>query len=244
MLDHTKGAEPLYSQVKKRIKANIIEGIYPVNAIMPTEKEWQEIFNVSRITVRKALEELMSEGYIARKRGKGTVVLRQSKIEEEIHVDRSFTEEMRARGVVPGTSHSQFRMVIAGGMIAKNLDLKDGAKVLELTRVRTADGIPIAIFQSYINQDVVQLTEDELADCESLYAILRGKGIAVTILKEVFEVSLSTEWNSLLLEIPLGTPLLKRATIVHTDGQPLLYTESTYNGYMYRYTTTHQKWDT
>jgi len=240
MLDHNKGAEPLYSQVKKIIKAKITEGVYPVNEIIPTEKEWQDAFNVSRITVRKALEELMSEGYIARKRGKGTVVLRQSKIEEEIHVDRSFTEEMRARGVMPGTNYSQLRMVIAGGVIAENLGLKAGTKVLELTRVRTADGIPIAIFQSYINLDLVQITEEELADCESLYAILKAKGIPVTLLKEVFEVSLSTEWNSGLLETALGTPLLKRATIVHTDGQPLLYTESTYNGYMYRYTTTHQ----
>ena len=240
MLDHNKGAKPLYSQVKKIIKANITQGVYAVNKNIPTEKELQETFNVSRITVRKALEELMSEGYVARKRGRGTVVLRQSKIEEEIHVDRSFTEELKAKGITPGTKQSQFRMIIAGGVIAENLGLEDGAKLLELTRVRTADGIPIAIFQSYINPDMVQITEEEIKNCESLYALLREKGTSVTLLKEVFEVSLSTEWNSQLLETPLGTPLLKRATIVHTEGQPLLYTESTYNGYMYRYATTHQ----
>jgi len=240
MLDHAKGAKPLYSQVKKIIKKNITEGIYAVNENIPTEKELQKEFDVSRITVRKALEELMSEGYIARKRGRGTVVLRQSKIEEEIHIDRSFTEEMQSRGVTPGTSHSQLRLIIAGGVIAESLGLKDGAKVLELTRVRTADGIPIAIFQSYINSDMVQITEEEIKNCESLYSLLREKGTPAKLLKEVFEVSLSTEWSSQLLETPLGTPLLKRASVVHTDGHPLLYTESAYNGYMYRYAVTHQ----
>jgi len=240
MLDHAKGAKPLYSQVKKIIKAKITEGIYAINENIPTEKELQKEFDVSRITVRKALEELMGEGYITRKRGRGTVVLRQSKIEEEIHIDRSFTEEMKSRGVTPGTSRSQLRPIIASGVIAESLGLKDGSKILELTRVRTADGIPIAIFQSYINPDRVQITEEEIKNCESLYSLLREKGTPVTLLKEIFEVSLSTEWSSQLLETPLGTPLLKRATVVHTDGQPLLYTESAYNGYMYRYSVKHQ----
>lgn len=240
MLDHTKGAKPLYSQVKKIIREKITEGTYAVHENIPTEKELQKKFNVSRITVRKALEELLSEGYIARKRGHGTVVLRQSKIEEEIHVDRSFTEEMKARGITPGTNYSQLRTVVAGGAIAENLGVADGTKVLELTRVRTADGIPIAIFQTYMNTDLIDVAEEEIRNCESLYSLLREKGKVVTLLNEVFEVTLSTEWNSQLLETPLGTPLLKRATIVHTGGEPSLYTESAYNGYMYRYSVTHR----
>lgn len=240
MLDHAKEAKPLYSQVKKIIKKNITEGIYAVNENIPTEKELQEMFHVSRITVRKALEELLSEGYIARQRGSGTVVLRQSKIEEEIHADRSFTEEMQAKGVTPGTKKLQLRTVIAGGVIAESLGLHDGEQVLELTRVRTADGIPIVIFQTYINVGMVQITEEEVKNCESFYLLLKEKGKPVTLLKEVFEVALSTEWSSQLLEIPLGTPLLKRASIVQTDGKPLLYTESFYNGYMYRHAITHQ----
>lgn len=81
----------------------------------------------------------------------------------------------------------------------------------KLTRVRTADAIPIVIFQSYMNPDMVQITEEEIKNCESLYSLLREKGNPVTLLKEVSEVSLSTDWNSQLLETPLGMPLLKRA---------------------------------
>ena len=240
MLDHAKEAKPLYSQVKKIIKKNITEGIYAVNENIPTEKELQQTFNVSRITVRKALEELLNEGYISRQRGSGTVVLRQSKIEEEIHSDRSFTEELKARNIKPGTKLMQLRTVIAGGVIAESLGVENGSKVLELTRVRTADGVPIVIFQTYINLDIVEITEKELQANESLYSLLREKGNPVTLSKEVFEVALSTEWSSQLLEIPLGTPLLKRASVVHANGKPLLYTESSYNGYIYRYAVTHR----
>lgn len=240
VLDHTKGAKPLYDQVKNVIKMKITEGTYPVNAQLPTEKELENIFNVSRITIRKAMEELLNEGYIARQRGSGTVVLRQSKIEEDINSDRSFTDELRANGIVPGTQYLKLRTVIAGGTIAESLGIENGTKVLELTRVRTADGVPIVIFQTYINLGIVTVNETELKTTESLYALLENKGYPVTLSKEVFEVALSNEWNSQLLEIPLGTPLLKRASIVHAHAKPLLYTESTYNGHIYRYTVTHR----
>lgn len=235
MLNHSKSAPPLYSQLKEIIKGKILNETYPINENIPTEKELQENYQVSRITVRKALDELLNEGYIERQQGRGTIVLRKNIIEEELHVDRSFTEEMKGSGIVPGTKSIKLNTVRAQGAIARALGMKSGASVLELIRVRTADGLPIVIFKSYIDPELIQITEEEVAENESLYLLLQKKGRFVRLTKETFEVTLSTEWNSQQLELPLGSPLLKRTTVVHSDGEPIIYTESTYNGYVYRY---------
>ena len=235
MLDHTKGAPPLYSQVKSILKKNIAEELYPVHENIPTEKELQEAFGVSRITVRKALDELLNEGYIERQRGKGTVVLPQGIIEENLHSDKSFTEDMKSRGLIPGTKVSRLREVRASGAIAEGLDLEQGVVVLELTRVRTADEIPVVIFKSYINPNMIEISLEEIESNESLYSLIKQKGHTIKLIKEIFEVTLSTEWNSHLLETPLGTPLLKRSSIIQSEGKRMIYTESLYNGYLYRY---------
>jgi len=234
-LNYAKDAPPLYLQVKNTIKQRITGGTYPVGKAIPSEKELQNEFNVSRITVRKALDELSYEGYISRQRGKGTTVMQRRFIEEKLHIDKSFTEEMKTQGVMPGTKYVSLRTVISGGNIAEALGLNPGDRVYELIRVRTGDGLPVVIFKSYINMAGVSITKKEIEENESLYDLLHKKQKKNRIVKEIFEVLLSDEWNSKLLEIPLGSPILKRTTEVHSEGAPLLYTESFYNGYLYRH---------
>ena len=235
MLNKSQDAPPLYFQVKNIIKERIAEGIYPLHCVIPSEKKIQDEFQVSRITARKALDELFYEGYIARQRGKGTTVIQRHFIEEEFHVDKSFTEEMHTHGIVPGTKSVTINMVMAGGNIAEALGIKTGEKVYEIIRVRTGNGLPVVIFKHYINEAAISITKKELIKNESLYALLRSKQKKIKIAKEMIEVLLSNEWCSNLLEIPIGSPVLKRTTLVHSEGEPLLYTESFYNGYLYRH---------
>jgi GntR family transcriptional regulator len=235
MLNYAKDAPPLYFQVKTIIKQRIADGVYPLRSDIPSEKEFQDEFKVSRITVRKALDELFYEGYIVRQRGKGTTVIQRHFIDEELHVDKSFTMEMETQGIIPGTKYAQLREVMAGGSIAEALGLKPGEKIYELVRVRTGNAMPVVIFKNYINMAKVSITEKEVGENESLYELLGKKQKKIKIAKEVFEVLLSNDWSSKLLEIPLGSPILKRTTLVHSEGTPLLYTESLYNGYLYRH---------
>ena len=91
-LDFTKGAQPLYFQIKQIFKEKMESGQYKIGEVLPSERELQKIFKVSRITVRQALNELVSEGYLSRKRGKGTFVI-PHKIEEELSVIKSFPKK-------------------------------------------------------------------------------------------------------------------------------------------------------
>jgi len=239
MLDYTKGATPLYNQIKEIIKNKIITGIYPVNESIPTEKELQKDFNASRITVRRALNELANDGYIKSQRGKGTIVLKRNIVEEENHIDRSFTEHMKSKGITVGTKFSRLNTVMAVGKIAEALELELGHKVLELTRVRTTDETPIVIFKTYLNPDIVEITSEEVEANESLYYLLKQKGQFIKLKHEIFEVTLSMEWISGLLEVPLGTPILKRSSIGCSGDTPMIYTESFYNGYIYHHSISH-----
>ena len=236
MLNHTKDAPPLYIQTKAIIKQRITAGTYPPNEIIPSEAELEDEFKVSRITIRKALEELFNEGYIERQRGKGTKVIEKRFIEEEIHIDKSFTEEMMQQGIVPGTKSLVFGIIQANKKISKVLKIQENDSVYEIIRTRTGDNTPVVIFKSYIPTAKIDIAEEEIRINESLYKVLRDKKQDIKIKRETFEVLLSDEWSSSLLEIQKDTPLLKRSTVVLSkDGMPLVYTESFYNGNLYRH---------
>ena len=96
-LDFGKGAVPLYIQIKKIIKDKILSKEYAPGDSLPSEAQLQEIFHVSRITARQAIAQLESEGLVERARGKGTRVLFQNKIEEQLAGIKSFTNEMLER---------------------------------------------------------------------------------------------------------------------------------------------------
>lgn len=103
-LDFNKGAIPLYIQIKKIIKDKILSNEYAPGDAIPSEAQLQKRFGVSRITARQAIAQLETEGLVERARGKGTRVIFQNKIEEELIGIKSFTNEMLERGITPGTS--------------------------------------------------------------------------------------------------------------------------------------------
>ena len=95
-LESGKGASPLYAQIKDILLSNIEEGIYKDK--IPTEKQLQELFQVSRITVRQAIDELVSDGYLVRERAKGTRIVKK-KIAENLNSLCNFTNEMKKKNI-------------------------------------------------------------------------------------------------------------------------------------------------
>ena len=138
-LDFGKGAVPLYIQIKKIIKDKILSKEYAPGDSLPSEAQLQEIFHVSRITARQAIAQLESEGLVERARGKGTRVLFQNKIEEQLAGIKSFTNEMLERGIQPGTRWAHIELVKADRHVADIFGCKKGDLVYRLDRVRTGD---------------------------------------------------------------------------------------------------------
>ena len=138
---------PLYQQLMEDIKAALTEGKYAPDEKIPSESELSELYHVSRITVRRAVEELCSEGYLVKKQGKGTYVS-QPKVIRKITQDKDvmgFSEACRACGMEPGAQVVNILRCPARSDEVRFLGLPPQSDVIFLQRVRTADGEPIML---------------------------------------------------------------------------------------------------
>lgn len=235
-LDFDKGALPLYVQIKTIIRDKILNREYAPGASLPSEAQLQELFHVSRITARQAIAQLESEGLVERARGKGTRVVYPKKIEEKLVGIKSFTNEMRERGITPSTRYAHIEMVAADAHLAEIFNCAQKDRLYRLDRVRCADGEPIVYFVSYFTQDR-NLPLDDQCYYGSVYALLDELKINQPLkTREVFKATIADQKISEKLDMKAGDPLLVRKRVSYDrEGRVLEYTESYYLGERYSY---------
>ncbi|MBU3137837.1 GntR family transcriptional regulator [Clostridium gasigenes] len=234
-LDYSKGASPLYYQIKGFLEKKIIDEEYSQGDILPSELELQETFNVSRITVRQAINDLVNEGYLLKTRGKGTSVI-FNKIEEPLSRIMSFTEEMRMKGLEPSTKFIKIDIVKSNKLIAKKINITEGEEVYKIERLRYVNNQPMVLFITYLKRELnLSLDIDQYTG--SLYELLNEKnGIVVSKTKEYFEAVAVDKDIRGHLKIEEGTPVLKRTRIsFDSNGNNLEYTICYYRADKYRY---------
>jgi GntR family transcriptional regulator len=235
LLDYSKGASPLYHQIKEIIRKKIEDQEYLQGDILPAEQELEKLFDVSRITVRQAINDLVNEGYVERNRGKGTVVI-FNKIEEPLNRIMSFTEEMKIKGYEPKTNFAKVSIVKANKTVAKFLGLDSSEKVYKIERLRSVNDSPMVFFITYLKKDL-DLPLDVKEYTGSLYELLRkNNNIIVAKAKEYFEAVACDEEIGKYLDIIENTPVLKRTRISYDNNNNLLeYTICYYRADKYRY---------
>ncbi len=140
---------PYYQQLYTILRDEIVSGRWVPGDMIPSETELIEQFDVSRITVRQALELLVKEGLIYRRRGRGTFVAVPS-IEQGLNRIVSFTEDMRRRGLHPRTEIISASMVLSSEEIAKKLQIDPGEELARYERLRLADGEPMSVEVSHL----------------------------------------------------------------------------------------------
>lgn len=226
---------PIYFQLEEGVKESIEKGELKPGDLIPSEREFSEQFEISRMTVRQALNNLVNNGYLVRKQGRGTFVAQQ-KIEQKLKGLTSFSEDMRSRGMVPSTKLLEFRQVAASKPVADKLMLAEGAMVYEMKRVRLADDTPMALETSYLPVDLVAGLDESTAQ-GSLYDYIENT-LKLTIghATQVLEASIAKGLECKILEIKEGTPvlLIKRYTSLD-NGQPLEVVHSIYPGSRYKF---------
>ncbi|HHW01275.1 MAG TPA: GntR family transcriptional regulator [Thermoanaerobacterales bacterium] len=222
MLLDKKSPIPVYFQLKNFIKEDIERRKLKPGDPIPSEREYCEKYKISRMTVRQALKELETEGIIVRERGRGSFVA-IPRIEQEDLM--SFTEMVRARGMKPETEMVEFLKIPAGNL-STMLDVKAQDSVFKITRVRKADGIPVALETVYIPEESVpHLEKKDLTG--SLYNILREEyGMEVRGSKTSFSAAMSTPFLEEQLKLEEPMPLLKVESVNFAAG--LTYYELSY----------------
>ncbi|MGN0794297.1 MAG: GntR family transcriptional regulator [Aristaeellaceae bacterium] len=214
----TESASPLYRQLMQRIRSDIAGGTYPVHSRIPSEQELCATYQVSRVTVRKALAELTREGLLRRMQGKGTFVC-APRIQQSLKDVNSFHDACRVMGSVPGTRVISAQVVPADAETAMRLRLH-GDTAVELVRLRLADELPVMVETNRFPMAYESLLEEKLDG--SLYALLEKRG--VTASKGIHEISLcyATGVQARLLGVEPGTALLQLEQVIYDqNGEPL-----------------------
>ena len=164
---------PLYLQVKEHILNDIHGGKYLPSGRLPSEKELAAMYNVSLITIRRAISELVDEQILQKKQGKGTFVTKKSFSRPYYQNALSFTEICQANGMRASAKLLQREILpYPAPEILKQLALPDGSPVLLIERLRFADGIPIVIEKSCFSMEYGFLLEADL-EKNSMYQIIR-----------------------------------------------------------------------
>jgi GntR family transcriptional regulator len=236
MLNFDKGAPPLYYQVKQIIKEKIENGEYLAGDMVMSEAKFQEIYDISRTTIRQAINELVNEGYLKRVRGKGTVVSYE-KVNENINKIISLSEELKMKGISFTTKYCQMTLEKANKQAAQNLKLHEGEEAYKLARLRYVKNSPFVYTVTYLGKKLnLSLNSEEYQN--SLYKLLEDKyDIKVSNGKDTFESVGASEEVSKYLGITIGEPILKRTRITYDQyGGIIEYTLCYYRGDRFKYT--------
>jgi len=211
---------PLYAQVMETLRRDIESSMKQGDAL-PTEPELQARFGVSRITVRRALDELASEGLIVRQQGRGTFV-REPQITQDLGQLISWTLSIRQMGYEPSTASCEIDLVVPPRDIAAMLDLEPGERILHIRRLRRANNEPVCFMTNYLREELAPgVMQYGLVD-DSVYATLLANGAKPTRVKDKVEARPAGEWEARQLGVPVSSPLLQvtRLARSHT-GRPL-----------------------
>lgn len=223
---------PLYDQIERNLRDLIINGKLSPGEMMPSEWELVELYGVSRLTVRRALDELVRQNWLERKHGVGTFV-RQPRAASISASKLSFTEQMRSIGRQPTSRLVSKRNLPATAKIARFLRISAGDLVIEITRVRLADGEPILLETSCLSLERFPgLDNYSWGENESLYKILSEEyGVTVIGLDHTLKPVLLTETEAHYLQTQAGTPAILSEIVAFTkDNIPVEYVWSVSNG--------------
>ena len=218
---------PLYQQVIDDIRQGIEDGRYEVGQKIPSESELSELYSVSRITIRRAIEELSASGYLTKKQGKGTYVNPPKIMKKVLQTSpaQSFSSICKAAGRVPGARLIQREVGFPTSREAVLLGIGERVEVMAIRRVRTADGIPIS-FETLILplEEFSYLLDEDLNDV-SFYETLARHGArkpAGMPMHTWMELIRASNELAELLEVSVGEPLFDEVGVFSDeDGKPL-----------------------
>lgn len=207
---------PLHHQLKLSIVESIESGAYRQGAVLPTEREFEQAYGVSRVTVRQALAAVEHDGYISRQPGKGTTVVR-TQINRGLTALTSFSEEMRSRGQQTTSRLLEFGERPARSAIAQKLAVPPRTRLVYVLRLRMVEDGPIAVSASYLHLPArVTLSADELTQAGSLWSALEGKGLPILESDKTFEAIAADAELARLLDVAVGSPLLSVEGVAYT----------------------------
>lgn len=230
-----KNSDHLYEKLLNEF-IKLIEKEYKSGDKFISERKLCEKYNMSRTTVRQALDEIEKKGYIKRIQGKGTFI-QDKKIGQGLNTFYSFSKEMEKKNKIVSNEVLDLIIDKFDDEIYKYLNLEKDKLICEITRVRKADNIPIIYEKTYIPYYMIEGIDINEIKQKSLYSILKEKfNIYIQYADEYFTPIVADELEAKYLNIKEKSPVLQVERISHTDTDIMEYTKSTIRADKLRYT--------
>jgi GntR family transcriptional regulator len=228
----------LYSRVETVLANEIADGALKVGEQLPTEDSLIARFDVSRITVRRAIQNLVNRGLVEIRRGKGTFVA-APKITQKLTELSGFVEDMRAVGRKPTARVISKEIVTADTTVAAQLELTKGQRVVRIRRVRLADGVPISFDETFLPLQIGKKIMTHNLKVEPIFSLLERKYDVPLIEAEYKLEAVAAELEvATALRVKQGSPIFCiERTSYSTGNRPVDYEKLYYRGDLVRFVT-------
>lgn len=230
---------PKYEILRTELEQMISNGLN-AHAALPSERELMARYGLSRMTVREALTRLVDDGLVYRVHGAGTFVSDGAKITKSLTLT-SFSEDIRSRGMEPGSRSAEMHRIEADATTASVLNISPGAPVVHIQRVRTADDLPMCLENVCISADLVP-DDFRLGEHASLYEYLEGIGRGPVTASQTIQATVLTKEQAGLLEVPPYSPALAVSRVTaDAQGRAVEQAKSLYRADRYDFHVTVEK---
>ncbi|HDR4373732.1 TPA: GntR family transcriptional regulator [Bacillus cereus] len=228
----TRKKGPLYLQIKNIIRDRILHGVYAIHTNIPSEPQLEEEFKVSKITVRNAIKELAQEGYLEKKSGKGTKVIRNTSA-TKLSKGKKFTELLVEEGYKVQKKLLKAEIVHnEEGTVPFRLFGKESFRI---ERLYMLNDTPYIHYTHYFSARMASTDLSDF-DLQSLYDLVEDRGIHLENFRDEFAVGLAPIFVAEALGEKEGTALLKRMRYSYDEvGEVIEYSEGYYNTEMQHY---------
>lgn len=223
---------PLYFQLKELIMSEIKSGNYKSGELIPTEKDFSEIFEISRTTVRQAITEMVQEGWLYRVKSKGTFVSKPKISQSFVQALGSFNDQILKSGRTPKTELLEFKAVTPPEQAAIQLNLQPKEKAVFIHRKRCADDEPIVMVKTYLPYKTCSFVLEHDLEKESLYPILAmHEETHIYRINRTIEAVDATAYDINNLKIRRGKAIQQfKSTSFNVFNEPVEYSIARYRG--------------
>lgn len=227
---------PLYHQIYVLLRDKILSGDYPKNSLIPSEHELERMYGVSRITAKRALDELAAEGFVSRQRGRGTRVIHSPAAPSVVGNVEGLFENVVMRGFKTEVEVLEFDYGPASPAAAEALGIAIGDTVQRVVRIRKKNGQPFSYLVTHVPEEIGQrFGRDALATHQPMLAVLERHGVVVARAEEAISAVLADNATAPALNIQVGSPLLKVSRVAYApDDRPVEHLLTLYRSDLYQ----------
>lgn len=233
----------LYVQIKDQIKELIINGKLKAGDKLPSEREFCDKFDVSRITIRQAIKEAVKEGFLFTVQGKGTYVAEDFKISQNLDQYTNFRKTIHSKGMSAGTKILSSKIIPADISLCKILNIDVNNSILNLNLLGMANNKPYVLYQSYYilqlgqNLHEIAVQKEKAGEAFSTIDLYKEvEDIRLHFVEQTFEALAANEFLAKIMQIEERGPLFLISSILYDKNkEPLEYRKAYYRSDQYKF---------